>query len=54
MNICQKYENRMTIRQFIMIGEEALVGAGAVVVEDVPPGVVVIGVPARLLKQVLK
>jgi len=43
-----------TIRQFIMIGEEALVGAGAVVVEDVPPGVVVIGVPARLLKQVLK
>jgi sugar O-acyltransferase (sialic acid O-acetyltransferase NeuD family) len=35
------------IRQRCRIGEGALVGAGAVVVEDVPPGAVVVGVPAN-------
>jgi sugar O-acyltransferase (sialic acid O-acetyltransferase NeuD family) len=39
------------IRQRCRIGEGAIVGAGAVVVEDVPPGAVVVGVPAaRRLK----
>jgi acetyltransferase-like isoleucine patch superfamily enzyme len=36
----------------VEIGEEAFVGAGAVVVEDVPPGVVVVGNPARILRDV--
>jgi acetyltransferase-like isoleucine patch superfamily enzyme len=36
----------------IEIGEEAYVGAGAVVVEDVPPRVVVVGNPARVLRGV--
>jgi len=36
-----------SIRQGIKIGEGSVVGAGAVVVKDVPPGVVVVGVPAR-------
>ena len=35
----------------ITIGEGALVGAGAVVTKDVPPGAVVAGSPARLLKR---
>ena len=35
------------IRQRCRIGEGAVVGAGAVVVEDVPPGAVVVGVPAK-------
>jgi UDP-2-acetamido-3-amino-2,3-dideoxy-glucuronate N-acetyltransferase len=36
----------------VEIGEEAFVGAGAVVVDDVAPGVVVVGVPARVLRDV--
>jgi len=33
----------------IVIGESALVGAGAVVLEDVPPRMVVVGNPGRIL-----
>ena len=36
----------------VEIGEEALVGAGAVVVRDVPPRVIVVGNPARVLRDV--
>jgi acetyltransferase-like isoleucine patch superfamily enzyme len=36
----------------IEIGEEAFVGAGAVVTKDVPPHVVVVGSPARVLRDV--
>jgi sugar O-acyltransferase (sialic acid O-acetyltransferase NeuD family) len=39
-----------TIRQCIRIGSNSIVGAGAVVVSDVPDGVVVVGVPARILR----
>ena len=36
----------------VEVGEEAFVGAGAVVVGDVPPRVVVVGNPARILREV--
>jgi acetyltransferase-like isoleucine patch superfamily enzyme len=36
----------------VEIGEEAFVGAGAVVTKDVPPRVVVVGNPARALRDV--
>ena len=41
-----------TILPGVEIGEEALVGAGSVVVHDVPPGMVVVGNPARVVKRV--
>src|ERR687885_1726449 len=36
----------------VEIGEEAFVGAGAGVVKDVPPRVIVVGNPARVLREV--
>lgn len=41
-----------TILPGVEIGEGALVGAGSVVTKDVPPGMVVAGSPARILRPV--
>jgi acetyltransferase-like isoleucine patch superfamily enzyme len=41
-----------TILPGVEIGENALVGAGSVVVDDVPPDTVVAGNPARVIKKV--
>jgi acetyltransferase-like isoleucine patch superfamily enzyme len=38
----------------VEIGEDAFVGAGAVVVKDVPPRVIVVGNPARVLRNVVE
>ena len=38
-----------TVIQDVSIGAWSVVGAGAVVIRDVPPGVTVIGVPARVM-----
>lgn len=43
-----------TVRQCVRIGRDAIVGAGAVVVNDVPNDVVVVGVPARILRSIEK
>jgi acetyltransferase-like isoleucine patch superfamily enzyme len=40
-----------TIMCGITIGENSIVGAGAVVTKDVPPNSVVAGVPAKVIKQ---
>lgn len=41
-----------SVRQGIRIGRESVVGAGSVVVDDVPDRVVVVGVPAKILRKV--
>ena len=40
-----------TILCGITIGENAIVGAGAVVTKDVPPNSVVAGVPAKVIRK---
>jgi sugar O-acyltransferase (sialic acid O-acetyltransferase NeuD family) len=40
-----------TIRPRVTIGDNAIVGAGAVVVSDIPNNVVVVGVPARVIRE---
>jgi acetyltransferase-like isoleucine patch superfamily enzyme len=42
----------VTILPGVTIGENALVGAGAVVAKDVPAGAVVAGNPARVIRQI--
>ncbi len=39
-----------TILPYVVVGEDSLVGAGSVVVKDVPPKTVVAGNPARVIK----
>ena len=41
-----------TLLPHIVIGENSLIGAGSVVIKDVPPNSVVAGSPARLIKNV--
>jgi acetyltransferase-like isoleucine patch superfamily enzyme len=45
-----KVSVNVTVAPDVTVGEDALIGAGAVVVEDVEPGTVVAGVPARKIK----
>jgi acetyltransferase-like isoleucine patch superfamily enzyme len=41
-----------TLLPGVVVGENALIGAGSVVVRDVPPGAVVAGNPARVIRQI--
>lgn len=38
----------VTVLPYVTIGEKTLIGAGSVVTEDIPPGVVAFGNPARI------
>jgi len=42
----------VTLLPFITIGEHSLIGGGSVVTEDVPPGSVAYGNPARVVKNI--
>lgn len=40
------------VRDGVRIGQGSLIGAGAVVVQDIPPGVVAYGTPARVVRPI--
>jgi acetyltransferase-like isoleucine patch superfamily enzyme len=40
-----------TILAKVTIGEKAIIGAGSVVTKDVPPGVIIAGNPAKILRK---
>jgi acetyltransferase-like isoleucine patch superfamily enzyme len=42
----------VTILSNVSIGENAIVGAGSVVTKDVPPGSIVVGNPAKVLRYI--
>ena len=56
--ICVKKGGRIgghaVILPGIVVGEDAVVAAGAVVTKDVPPGKIVVGSPAKILRDVPK
>ena len=41
-----------TVRDGIAIGRKSLIGMGSVVTKDIPAGVVVVGVPARIVRDI--
>jgi acetyltransferase-like isoleucine patch superfamily enzyme len=41
-----------TILAGVTVGEKAIVGAGSVVTKDVPPGTIMAGNPARVLRKI--
>ncbi len=41
---------RVFITQSVTIGDEAVIGTGALVTRDIPPGVLAVGVPAKAIK----
>jgi acetyltransferase-like isoleucine patch superfamily enzyme len=47
-----KIGGHSTIMPFVVVGEGSLVGANALVTKDVPPGAVVAGSPAKVIKTV--
>jgi acetyltransferase-like isoleucine patch superfamily enzyme len=47
-----KLSTNVTVAPRVVIGENALVGAGAVVISDVAPNALVVGIPARQVKDV--
>jgi acetyltransferase-like isoleucine patch superfamily enzyme len=43
-----------TLLPGVVIGRDALIGAGSVVTKDVPPGAIAVGNPARVVADVSK
>ena len=41
-----------TVMCGVTIGENAIVGAGSVVTKDVPPNMIVAGVPAKVIRKI--
>ena len=42
----------VTLLPGVVVGENALIGAGSVIVSDVPPGAVVVGNPGRIIRHI--
>jgi acetyltransferase-like isoleucine patch superfamily enzyme len=44
--------SNVTVLPGVTIGSGAVIGAGAVVTHDIPPGVLALGVPARVVRSI--
>ena len=44
--------SNVTILQGVTIGDNSVIGAGAVVAEDIPANVVAVGIPAKVIKHI--
>ncbi|MDG3064867.1 acyltransferase [Thauera mechernichensis] len=45
---------RSIVLKGVTIGSNSVIGAGSIVVSDIPPGVIAVGVPARVLRVICK
>ena len=42
----------MTILGGVTIGDNSIIGAGSVVTRDIPPNVIAVGVPCRVMREI--
>lgn len=50
-SLCAYLAGNVKVGELLYIGIDAIISAGAVVIEDIPDNVTAVGVPARMIKE---